>query len=54
MQKSRIYPPLFRGNNFHKESTLLEKFKETRLFFMNTVLYVYFQPVSQVLTGLKN
>jgi hypothetical protein len=30
VQKSRVYPPLFHCNHFHKESTLL---------FMNTALY---------------
>ncbi len=25
VQKSRVYPPLFRSNYFHKESTLFEK-----------------------------
>jgi hypothetical protein len=39
VQKSRVYPPLFRSNYFHKESTLFEKFEETSLFFMNTTLH---------------
>ncbi len=39
MQKSRVCPPLFGSNYFHKESTRLEKSAETLLFFMNTALY---------------
>ncbi len=35
VQKSRVYPPLFRSNYFHKESTLFEK---SIPFFTNTAL----------------
>ncbi len=40
MQKSRVYHALLRSNYIHnKQSTLFEKFPETRPFFMNTELY---------------